>query len=160
MHAYSDEPTLIKAPRRFSAKHWIAIAFTLGIAGGALYIPIDKSRMEKRSHDARRGPRSGTLHSITVEGKPCTLELTWSKTSFAPVLEPVPAPGTQLIVSSRAGKETLNWNEKLGAFGPGTVEISPYSHYELDLALISSGKTIWKDSLWAYGYHDPNAHSH
>lgn len=160
MQAYSDEPTLIKAPRRLSAKHWIAIGLTVGLAGGAIYIPIDKERMEERSHHARRGPRSGTLHSITVEGKTHTLELTWANSSFAPALQPPPAPGTQLVISSRAGKETLDWNEKLGAFGPGTVKISPHSHYKLDLTLTASGKTLWDDSLWAYAYHDPGAHNH
>jgi hypothetical protein len=160
MHNYSDEPVLIKAPRRLAAKHWIAIVLTLGIAGGAIYIPIDKSRMEERSHHAARGPHSGALHSINADGKPLTLELAWRQNKFAPVLQPAPAPGTTLVLSSRAGTETLPWNEKIGAFGPGSQVIDPYSHYKLDLTLRLEGRKLWHGSLWAYGYHDPSAHSH
>ena len=160
MHNYSDEPVLIKTSRRFSAKNWIAIVLTLGVAGGAVYIPINKSLMEGRAHDAPRGPRAGALHSLSVQGKPFTLELAWAGTKFAPILEPAPAPGTTLLLSSRAGTETLTWNEKLGAFGPGTAVIDPYSHYRLRLTLLLDGRSLWQDSLWAYGYHDPGAHNH
>jgi hypothetical protein len=160
MHTYSDEPVLIKAPRRLASRHWIAIVLTLGIAGSAIYIPIHKALMEERAHHSPRGPHGGALHSISVDGKPFTLELAWLKNNFTLVLKPVPAPGTTLVLSSRAGTETLSWNEKLGAFGPGTAVIDPYSHYKLGLTLLLEGRKLWEGSLWAYGYHEHGAHDH
>ncbi len=160
MNAYSDEPVLIKAPRRLSLKHWIAIAITLIVAGGFIYIPIDEARMEARAHDMPRGPHSGSLYNISIEGRPHTLELAWAEGGFAIVLQPAPAAGTTLAVSSRAGKETLEWNEKLATFGPGKIAVDPYSHYKLNLTLKNAGKALWDESLWAYAYHDPHGHSH
>lgn len=160
MNAYSDEPVLVKAPRRLSTLHWIAIAATLALAGALIYIPIDKARMDARAHDAARGPHSGSLYNISIEGRPHTLELAWAEGGFAIVLQPAPAPGTTLTVSSRAGEETLEWNEKLVTFGPGKIDADPYSHYKLNLVLRNAGKVVWKESLWAYAYHDPHGHSH
>jgi hypothetical protein len=158
MQNYSDEPVLIKSSRRFSTKHWIAIALTLCIAGGIVFIPINNALMEERAHDAKRGPHNGTLYDITVDGKPRTLELTWSRGHFAPVLTPPPEAGVTLQLTSRLGTETLAWHEP--TFGPATTAIDPSAHYHLDLTLIKDGRTLWQDSLWAYGYIDPHGHGH
>jgi hypothetical protein len=160
MNAYSDEPVLIKAPRRFSTKHWIAIAATVALAGALIYIPIDKARMDTRAHDIARGPHSGSLYNISIEGRAHTLELAWAQNGFAIVLQPPPVKGTTLTLSCRVGDETLEWNEKLGTFGPGKLTVDPYGHYKVDLALRNDGKALWRDSLWAYGYQDHHGHNH
>ena len=161
MHTYSDEPVLIKPRSRFSRGNWLAMVCTAGLIGGLVYIPVNKTIMDERAHDAPRGSRSGSTYPITIEGKPHVLELSWSGSgNFAPTLMPTPAPGTLLMLASRAGKESLTWNETFSAFGPGTVTIDPLSHYKLDLTLTQEGRTVWRDSLWAYGFQDHSGHNH
>jgi hypothetical protein len=160
MNTFSDEPVLIQTPRRFSTKHWIAIAVTLAVAGAIIYIPIDEARMDERAHHIARGQHSGSLYKISIEGRPHTIELAWAQGGFAIVLQPPPAPGITLNVSSRIGEENLAWNEQLSAFGPGKLPVSADSHYKVGLKLRDSTKTLWSDTLWAYAYHDPHGHSH
>ncbi|TAG32524.1 MAG: hypothetical protein EAZ36_02135 [Verrucomicrobia bacterium] len=132
----------------------------LGIAGAALYIPIDQVWMDMRAHDAQRGERSGARYAITLDGAPHTLELSWAgEGQFAPILVPAPAVGTRLWLKSRFGAETLEWSNKISAFGPTTGGgANPFAHHKLSLRLERGNQVLWKDTLWAYGIHDSHAH--
>ncbi len=162
MSSFSDEPVLVKPTPRGSWKRWLAIVVALGITGAVVYTPINKSLMDERAHDAKRGPHQGALYSITVDGVAHTLELTWGPSGdFAPVLEPAPAAGTTLRLDCRFGEETLAWNAAQSCFGPSTFgKVDPYAHYKLSLHLEREGRVLWKDSLWAYGIHDSHDHEH
>lgn len=160
MSNFSDEPVLVKSDARRDWKRWAAAAAALLVTGIVVYIPIDKKIMEERAHDARRGPRQGVLLDLAVGSTPHTLELTWSRGRFAPVLTPVPPEGTTLWLKGRFGEETLAWNAELGAFGPGAAEIDPYSNYKLSLRLERDNRVLWSDTTWAYGIHDTHGHAH
>jgi hypothetical protein len=160
MSTFSDEPVLVKPDARRDWKRWAAAGVALLITGLVVYVPIDKKVMEERAHDARRGERAGVLVDLSVEGTPHTLELTWNRANFAPVLNPEPAAGTTLRIKGRFGEEVLSWNAELGAFGPGSIAIDPYSHYKLSLRLEREGRVLWRDTVWAYGYHDTHGHAH
>ena len=156
----SDEPVLGTPDARRDWKRWAAAAVALLVTGVVVYIPIDKKVMEERAHDAKRGVRQGVLLDLAVEGAPHTLELTWNRGRFAPILAPAPASGTTLRIKGRFGEETLSWNTELGAFGPGSAEVDPYSHYKLSLRLERENRVLWSDSAWAYGIHDSHGHAH
>ena len=158
MSSFSDEPVLLAPTARNNWKRWVAILAAIALAAVVIYIPVSKDLMDERAHDAKRGERQGVLVDITVNGAPHTIELTWARGHFAPILKPAPAPGTTLDISGRFGSETLSWNAELGAFGPCTAEVDPYAHYKLSLALKNAGSTLWKDTLWAYGVHDSHDH--
>lgn len=160
MSTFSDEPVLVKPDARRDWKRWAAVAVALVITGVVVYIPVDKSLTEERAHEAPRGPKQGVLVNLTLDGAPHTLEFTWLRTRFAPVLDPAPAPGTTLRIAGRFGTETLSWNSELGAFGPGSFDIDPYAHYKLSLRLEREGRALWRDTVWAYGVHDTHGHSH
>jgi hypothetical protein len=162
MSSYSDEPVLVKPTASGAWKRWLAIAVAVGVTGAVIYVPIGKSLMEERAHDAKRGTRQGAVYPITLNGVAHTLELTWGpEGNFAPVLVPPPAPGTTLRLESRPGKETLAWNTERGCFGPTTFgNVDPYAHHKLSLRLEREGATLWKDTLWAYGVHDSHGHEH
>lgn len=160
MSNFSDEPVLVKSDARRDWKRWAAAAVALLITGIIVYIPIDKKVMEERSHDARRGSHQGVLLDISVDGAPHTLELTWNRGRFAPVLSPAPTAGTTLRIKGRFGEETLSWNAELGAFGPGATPIDPYSNYKLSLRMERENRVLWSDTAWAYGIHDSHGHAH
>lgn len=160
MSTFSDEPVLVKPTARNSWKRWLAIAIALGVAGAFIYVPINKSRMAELAHDAKRGSRGGAIYDFSLQGAPHTVELTWLRGHFAPVLSPTPGPGITLRLESRAGTETLTWNAEIGAFGPATFEIDPYDHYRLTLNVLRNGVSLWEDTLWAYGVHDTHGHAH
>lgn len=160
MSTFSDEPVLVKSDARRDWKRWALAAAALFATGLVIYIPLNESRIEENSHEARRGERRGVLLDLVVDGANHTLELTWARDRFAPVLQPAPAPGTTLRIAGRFGEETLLWNAGLGAFGPGTAEVDPFSHYKLSLRLEREGRVLWRDSAWAYGIHDTHGHSH
>lgn len=123
-----------------------------------VYIPVSKDLIDERAHDAKRGERQGVITDISVDGAPHTIELTWANGHLAPILKPAPAPDAKLHVSGRFGKETLAWDATLGAFGPTTAEVDPFSHYEISLRLESAGKLLWSDTLWAYGIVEGHNH--
>lgn len=158
MNTFSDEPILVKPSASSTWKRRLGIAFALLVAGAVLYIPIDKARMEELAHEAKRGTHQGALYNLTVEGVPHTLELSWMKGRFAPVLDPAPAEGVTLLLEATPGTETLRWNPELKCFGPVSYAVDPYAHYKLRLRLEQDGRTLWRDSLWALGVHD--AHDH
>jgi hypothetical protein len=160
MSTFSDEPVLVPPTARRDWKRWAAAGLALLVTGVVVYIPVNKSLTEERAHDAPRGPRQGVLLDIVVEGTPHKLELTWNRGRFAPILEPAPAAGATLRIKGRFGEETLSWNAELGAFGPGTTEVDPYSHYKLSLRLERDGRVLWNDSAWAYGIHESHGHEH
>ena len=160
MSSFSDEPILVKPTARGTWKRWAGIALALLVTGAVIYVPIDKARMEEKAHDAKRGPRQGALYEISVDGVPHTLELTWKRDRFAPVLTPAPAEGVTLRLQGSAGAEGLRWNPEDGCFGPGSFTIDPYAHYKLKLRLEKDGLTLWQDRLWALGVHDSHGHSH
>lgn len=158
MNSFSDEPVLVPPSAQRDWKRWLAIAAAVALAAVVIYIPVSKNLVEERAHDAQRGERQGVLTEISVDGAPHTLELTWVRGHFAPILKPAPAPGTTLDLSGRFGSETLTWNTEIGAFGPGNFEVDPYAHYKLSLRLKNADRELWKDSLWAYGVHDSHDH--
>ncbi len=162
MSTYSDEPVLVKPTARGTWKRWLAIVLALGVTGVVIYLPFEKDRLAHLAHDVARGPNQGARYPLTLDGKPHTLELTWAPDGqFAPVLDPAPAPGTTLRLKSRAGAETLAWNTDAGCFGPTTFGgINPYAHYKLSLRLERAGLPLWSDTLYAYGVHDTEGHSH
>jgi hypothetical protein len=160
MSTFSDEPVLVKPDARRDWKRWVLVALALVATGLIVYVPIDKALKEEAAHHATRGPNQGVLLNLTFDGAPHTLELTWRLGRFAPVLNPAPAPGTQLRLAGRFGDETLAWNEELGVFGPTEGAVDPYAHYKLLLRLRRDGRTLWHDSVWAYGIHDTHGHSH
>ena len=61
-------------------------------------------------------------------------------------------------LNSRHGTETLNWDNTLSCFGPAAKEVDAFTHYQLTLELNEGGRTLWRDTLWAYGYQE--AHDH
>jgi hypothetical protein len=160
MSSFSDEPILVKPTVRGAWKRRVAIAFALIVTGSVLYIPYDKARMEELAHDAKRGPRQGAVYEISVDGASHTLELSWMKGGFAPVLTPAPAEGVTLLVQATPGTEGLRWNPEAQCFGPGSVRVDPYAHYKLKLRLEKEGRTLWRDTLWALGVHDSHGHGH
>lgn len=158
MSSYSDEPVLLAPTARNNWKRWVAILAALAIAAIVIYIPVSKDLLDERAHDAKRGERQGVITDISVDGTAHTIELTWANGHLAPILKPAPAPDAQLHVSGRFGKESLTWNATLGAFGPTTAEVDPYSHYEVSLRLENAGKLLWSDTLWAYGIVEGHNH--
>lgn len=160
MSTYSDEPVLVKPDAKSAWKLWAVVALALAATGLIVYVPINKARMEERAHHAERGTRQGTLVHLEINGQPHTLELTWFRNRFAPVLEPAPAEGVTLSLKGRKGSETLVWNTELACFGPVAFEVDPYAHYKLSLRLEKSGATLWSNTVWAYGIHDTHGHSH
>ncbi len=160
MSNFSDEPVLVKPDARRDWKRWAAAALALFATGLIVYIPLDKARKEEAAHHATRGPRQGVLLQLALEDSAHTLELTWNRGRFAPVLEPAPAPGTTLRIAGRFGEETLAWNEELGSFGPTEAVVDPYDHYKVRLRLERDGRLLWRDTVWAYGIHDTHGHSH
>lgn len=160
MSSFSDEPVLVKPDRKSAWKFRLMIGVAVLIAGAAIYIPWDKARMEELAHEAERGSRQGTLVRLTIDGLPHTLELTWMRGRFAPVLDPAPAAGTTLTLKSRRGSGVLNWDAEKKCFGPVDFEVDPYSHYKLDLKLERDGRELWSDTAWAYGIHDSHGHAH
>ncbi len=153
MSTYSDEPVLLMATAKSSWKLWVIIACALFIAGAIIYVPINKEHMGKRARYAERGSRQGALVRIEIDSQPHTLELTWFHNRFAPVLDPAPAEGITLSLSSRKGAETLIWNTELACFGPVAFEVNPYAHHKLSLRIEKTGVTLWQDTVWAYGIH-------
>jgi hypothetical protein len=160
MSTFSDEPVLVKSDVRRDWKRWAAAAAALLVTGLIVYVPVEKARKEEAAHHATRGPRQGVLVKLTVEGAPHTLELTWNRGRFAPILTPAPAAGVSLRLAGRFGEETLAWNSELGVFGPGKADVDPYAHYKLRLRLEREGRTLWSDTVWAYGIHDTHGHAH
>lgn len=162
MSSYSDEPVLVKPTARGSWKRWLAIAIALGVTGAVIYIPYNEGRIEELAHHAKRGSRQGAVYPLTLDGVAHTIELTWGPGGqFAPVLDPAPAAGTTLRIDCRLGDETLKWNAEQGCFGPTTFGgVDPYAHYKLGLRLERDGKTLWSDTLRAYGVHDSHGHDH
>lgn len=161
LSAYSDEPVLVKPSAGGAWKRWLAIILVLGAVGAVVYVPFGKSRMEARAHYTERGERQGARYTLTLDGAPHTLELTWLGNQFAPVLTPAPAAGTTLRLKSRLGTETLTWNTQTGSFGPTTFgRVDPFEHYKLSLSIELEGRRLWQESLWAYGVHDTHGHSH
>ncbi len=158
MHTFSDEPILVKPTSRSTWKRRLGIALALFITGAVLYIPLEKARMEELAHEAKRGAHQGALYDLSVDGVPSTLELSWLKGRFAPVLDPAPAEGVTLRLQSSPGSETLRWNPEAKCFGPASFAVDPYSHYKLRLRLEKDGRTLWRDTLWVLGVHD--AHDH
>jgi hypothetical protein len=162
MSTYSDEPVLMKPDARRDWKRWAAAAAAILGTGLVVYVPFDKARKEEAAHHAPRGPRQGVLVNLTLDGAPHTLELTWIRGNFAPLLDPAPAAGSGLALhlSGRFGDETLTWNQELGVFGPTQALVDPYAHYKLSLRFEREGRTLWSDTVWAYGIHDTHGHSH
>lgn len=160
MSTYSDEPVLVKPDAKSAWKLWALVAFAVVAAGTVVYIPINKAWMEERAHHAERGPRQGSLVRFEIDGRPHTLELTWFRNRFAPVLDPVPAEGVTLSIKGRKGSDTLSWNSELACFGPASFEVDPYAHHKLSLRLEKAGVPLWRDTAWAYGIHDTHGHSH
>lgn len=160
MSSYSDEPVLVKADAKSAWKFRVVIAAAALIAGAAIYIPLDKARMEEKAHHAERGPRQGTLLKLVIDGIPHTLELTWDRGRFAPVLEPAPAAGATLSLKSRKGSGVLSWNAEKKCFGPVDFEVDAYAHHKLSLKLEREGRVLWSDTVWAYGIHDTHGHAH
>ncbi len=160
MSTFSDEPVLVKPDARRDWKRWALAALALVATGLIAYVPFDKYQKEKAAHYAPRGQHEGVLVNLELEGAAHTLELTWNRGRFAPILQPAPAAGTQLRIAGRFGDETLSWNEELGAFGPTQGQVDPYAHYKLRLRLQREGRTLWHDTVWAYGIHDHHGHSH
>lgn len=160
MSTFSDEPVLVKPDAKRDWKRWALAAAALFATGLVIFIPLNEARIEENAHHARRGEHQGVLLDVSVDGAAHTLELTWARDRFAPVLKPAPAPGTTLRISGRFGEESLSWNTEAGAFGPGTAEVDPFAHYKLSLRLERDGRVLWRDSVWAYGIHDTHGHSH
>ncbi|MCU0792056.1 MAG: hypothetical protein MUE42_04240 [Opitutaceae bacterium] len=159
--SFSDEPVLVKPSASRDWKRWLLIAVALAVVGSVIYVPIGKARMEESAHHAERGTRQGALYHLTIEGVAHTLELTWTgRGNFAPVLTPAPAAGTVLHLEARPGKESLAWNSQIGAFGPTSFAVDPYAHFKLRLRLEREGRTLWRDTLMAYGVHDTHGHDH
>ena len=160
MSAFTDEPVLVQPSVRRDWKRWAVIAGTLAMTALIISIPLEKRRMEAAAHHATRGAHGGVLLPLMIEGKAHSLEIAWYNNRFAPVLSPAPAPGVVLEISGRFGNESLTWNTELPAFGPGTHPINPNSHYKLNLRLVRAGRTLWQDTVLAYGYHDTHGHQH
>lgn len=162
MSSFSDEPVLVKPTAHNSWKRWLAIVIALGVVAAVCYVPYDKSRMEKLSHNAKRGSRQGAVYPVSLEGVSHTIELTWGPDGqFAPTLDPAPAADTTLRLESRPGSETLSWNAEKGCFGPTTFgNVDPFRSYKLALRLERQGRVLWRDSLWAFGVHDTHGHDH
>lgn len=158
--AYSDEPNLVKTPRRWSIKAIVAIAAVFVIVGGILFIPVFQHNLDESAHDARRGSHQGALYDITVAGAPHTIELGWIAPAFSAVLTPAPAADTTLEVSADFGSETLTWNAADNRFGPGKIRLDPYAHAKVKLTLRQAGRVLWRDTLWLYGIHDTHGHGH
>ena len=158
--AYSDEPNLVKPPRRWSLKAIVAIAVVFVVVGGVLFIPIFQHNLDEEAHNVRRGSHQGALYDITVDGKPATLELGWIAPAFSAVLTPAPAPDATLEVSADFGDETLAWNATDSRFGPGKIRLDPYAHAKVKLTLRQAGRVLWRDTLWLYGVHDTHGHGH
>lgn len=158
--SYSDEPNLVKTPRRWSLKAVVAITVVVVIVGGVLFIPVFQHNLDEEAHNVRRGSHQGALYDITLDGKPATLELGWIAPAFSAVLTPAPAADTTLEVSADFGSETLTWNATENRFGPGTTRIDPYAHAKVKLTLRQAGRVLWRDTLWLYGVHDTHGHAH
>jgi hypothetical protein len=158
--AYSDEPVLVTAPRRWSVKAIVAIAFVMALVGGILFIPLYQHNLDEEAHDVPRGPHQGASYNISVDGKPRTIELGWVAPALSVVITPAPAADTTLEVAGDFGTETLAWNAELNGFGPGKLRVDPYAHTKVDLVLREGARVLWRDTLWAYGIHDTHGHSH
>jgi hypothetical protein len=161
MAMYSDEPVLMVPTARSRVWRWVAVVAVLLGTGLVIAIPWQKAQMEKRAHDATRGTRGGVVVKFTAEGTAYTLELPWYGDYFAPILTPIPVAGTMLRMEGRMGpEEVLAWKADPGCFGPSAHKISPYDHYKLRLSLERAGQVLWRDTVWAYGFHDTHGHSH
>jgi hypothetical protein len=160
MSQFSDEPVLVPPSARRDWKRWGAAALALVATGLVVYVPLDKARKEEAAHHALRGERQGVLLKFAIKDVPHSLELTWARGRFAPVLTPPPPPGAILRMKGRFGEEVLSWNPELGAFGPGATDIDPYAHYKVSLRLEIEGRNVWGDTVWAYGIHDTHDHAH
>lgn len=158
--AYSDEPVLVAPARRWSGKTIALVTTVLVLVGGILWIPFFQKNLDHEAHEARRGPHRGALYDLQIDGVPHTLELGWIAPAFSAVLTPAPSSGTTLEVSGDFGSETLSWNSTENRFGPGSTRIDPYAHHKVKLTLRQPGRVLWRDTLWAYGFHDTQGHSH
>jgi hypothetical protein len=158
--AYSDEPNLVKTPRRWSLKAIAAIAVVFVVVGGVLFIPVFQHNLDESAHDARRGSHQGALYDISISGTPHTIELGWIAPAFSAVLTPAPAADTTLEVSGDFGSETFAWNATDNRFGPGKIRLDPYAHAKVKLTLRQAGRVLWRDTLWLYGIHDTHGHAH
>ncbi len=161
MTTFSDEPVLVKTKAgRRDWRRWVVGALALTISGLFVYVPIEKHRLAEAAHYAPRGERQGVKVEFVADNTPHSLELTWLRGRFTPILTPPPPEGATLELSGRFGSDTLTWNAELGAFGPGSHDVDPYDHYKLKLALKVGEKVWWRDTVWAYGIHDTHGHSH
>jgi hypothetical protein len=161
MSDFTDEPVLLKPDSKSRAKLFVALGLGLALAAAVLYVPWSKERMEKLAHYAARGPALGAVYPLQLEGRPYTLELTWTPEQFAPVLSPPPPADIVLSLRSRQGEEVLTWDAAVGRFGPTRGKpIDPYAHHKLQLRLMRGESILWADTLWAYGVHDTHGHSH
>ncbi len=157
--SYSDEPVLVRPARRPLGR-WLAIGGVLLLLASVAYIPWQNHRLHDLAHDAERGERGGTVHSIDIAGTEHRLSLGWVRGPvFAVGCTPPPPEGSTLIVKGRFGTDTLPWNTEQNAFGPGQSIVSPREHYKLKLTLLdASGATLWSGTRWAYGVVDDHHH--
>ncbi|MFH1496805.1 MAG: hypothetical protein ABII82_03165 [Verrucomicrobiota bacterium] len=150
--SYSDEPVLVRPARR-PLGLWIAIAGTLVVLAAMVYVPWQNHRLHELAHDAERGERGGTVHTVNIAGVEHRLSLGWVRGPvFAIGCTPPPPTGSTLVIKGRFGTDTLAWNAEQNAFGPGQSPVDPADHYKLKLTLLdATGTHLWTDTLWAYG---------
>ena len=158
--SYSDEPILVAPARRWPLKTVGGIALVLLFVGGILLIPLYQNHLDEAAHRVRRGEHQGALYDISIGGAPHTLELGWTAPAFSAVLSPAPAAGTTLEVEGDFIHETLAWNPAKKCFGPGTTRMDPYAHHKVKLVLHQGDRVLWRDTLWCYGIHDAEGHTH
>jgi len=156
--AYSDEPVLITPQRRWSIKVIVLSSLVLALVGGILSVPLYQHHLEEAAHDIPRGPHRGSLYTLTLNNAPHTLELGWIAPAFSAVLSPAPAESIALEVSGDFGSETLQWNAAENRFGPGALRLDPYAHHKVKLTLRQGNRTLWRNTLWAYGVHEGHNH--
>lgn len=158
--AYSDEPRLVSPTRRWSPKVIVATLLVLAVVAGILSIPLYQKNLDAEAHHIPRGPNSGALYDITINGTHHTLELGWIGPVFSAVLIPAPTADATLEVSADFGRETLTWNPADNRFGPGSARVDPYAHRKVKLTLRQADRVLWHHTLWLYGIHDSHGHSH
>lgn len=159
--SYSDdEPRLIK-PSGPNYRLYVTVAAifaALFFLGSVLAMPLYNNWQENQAHEAKRGIHEGAVYPVSIDGKTYQMELGWIQGRLGVVLR-IPDPEkAQVTLKGRFGTETLKWNPQLSAFGPVKVELDPFKHYKVQIAVESGGKVLWSGKEWAWGIHDHHHH--